>query len=65
MGHGWGMGFGMWLLPVVLIVVVILLLKDSNKEKSPSAQDTLDMRYANGEIDLEEYQERSNALKKK
>lgn len=64
-GHGWGMGFGMWLLPVVLIVVVILLLKDTNKEKPSSAQDILDRRFANGEIDLEEYQERSNALKKK
>lgn len=64
MGHGWGMGFGMWLLPAVLIVVVILLLKDTNKEKPPSAQDILDRRFANGEIDLEEYQERSNALKK-
>ena len=64
-GHGWGMGFGMWLLPVLFIVVVIYLLKDSSKEKAPSAQDILDRRFANGEIDLEEYQERSNALKKK
>ena len=64
-GHGWGMGLGMWLLPVVLIVVVVYLLKDSNKDKPHSAQDILDRRFANGEIDLEEYQERSNALKKK
>lgn len=64
-GHGWGMGLGMWLLPVLFIVVVIYLLKDSSKEKPPSSQDILDRRFANGEIDLQEYQERSNALKKK
>lgn len=65
MGHGWGMGFGMWLLPAVLIVIFVILLKDTNKEKPSSAQDILDRRFANGEIELEEYKERSNALKKK
>lgn len=64
-GHGWGMGFGMWLIPVVFVIIAIYFLKDTNKDKPPSAQDILDKRYANGEIDLEEYQERTNALKKK
>lgn len=62
--HGWGMGFGMWLIPIMLVVVVIYFLKDTNKDKTFSAQDMLDKRYANGEIDLEEYEEKSNALKK-
>jgi putative membrane protein len=66
-GHGWGMGFGMWLLPVLLVIVVIYFLKDNNQDKgkSSSAQDILDRRYANGEIETEEYKEKSNALKKK
>ncbi len=57
------MGFGMWLIPILLVVIVIYFLKDANKDKTFSAQDILDKRYANGEISLEEY-ERSNALKK-
>lgn len=63
-GNCWGMGFGMWLIPVLLVVVVIYFLKDINKDKTFSAQDILDKRYANGEINLEEYEEKSNTLKK-
>lgn len=66
-GHGWGMGFGMWIIPILLVLLVFYFLKDNNKSKDghPSAQDTLDKRYANGEIDTQEYEEKSNALKKK
>ena len=65
-GHGWGMGFGMWLIPILLVIIVIYFLKQNSKgeEKYPSAQDILDKRYANGEIDTEEYEEKSDALKK-
>lgn len=65
-GHGWGMGFGMWLFPVLLILIVIYFLKDTSKseETHSTAQDILDKRYANGEIDTEEYKEKSDALKK-
>ncbi|GIT97575.1 SHOCT domain-containing protein [Sulfurovum sp. TSL1] len=66
-GHGWGMGFGMWFLPVLLIIIVIYFLKDNskNEEKHSSAQDILDKRYAGGEIDTEEYKEKSDVLKKR
>jgi putative membrane protein len=66
-GHGWGMGFGMWFVPILLVIIVIYFLKENSKgeEKHSSAQDILDRRYANGEIDTEEYQEKSNALNKK
>jgi len=65
-GHGWGMGFGMWFTLILFIVIVFYFLKAStkNEEKKSSAQDILDRRYANGEIDTKEYEERSNALKK-
>ncbi len=65
-GHGWGMGFGMWFLPVLFIIIVIYFLreKSTSEEKHASAQDILDKRYASGEIDTEEYKEKSDALKK-
>lgn len=65
-GHGCSMGFGMWFLPVLLIILVIYFLKESSKSerKNSSAQEILDKRYANGEIDIEKYQEMSKELKK-
>lgn len=65
-GHGWGMGFGMWFTLIFLVFIVFYVLKESTKsqEKHSSAQDILDRRYANGEIDTKEYEEKSNMLKK-
>jgi len=65
--HGWSMGFGMWIIPVLFVLLVFYFLKENNKseDKHTSAQDILDRRYANGEIDTQEYEEKSNALKKK
>ncbi len=66
-GHGWGMGFGMWFTLIVFVIIVLYFLKENSKgeEKHSSSQDILDRRYANGEIDTEEYEEKSNALNKK
>ncbi len=65
--HGWGMGFGMWFTFIVFVLAVFYFLKESTKseKKDASAQDILDKRYANGEIDTEEYKEKSSALKEK
>lgn len=65
-GHGYGMGFGMWFIPILLVLIVIYFLKENSKSegKGSSAQDILDKRYANGEIDTAEYQQMSDALKK-
>ncbi len=63
-GHCWGMGVG-WLIPIiVLIMLFFFLFKEQSKKETISAQDILDRRYANGEIDQKEYQEKSNDLKR-
>ncbi|WP_309498884.1 hypothetical protein [Sulfurovum sp.] len=63
---GHGMGFGMWFIPILLVVILFYFLKknDKNKKETTSAQDMLDKRYANSEIDTQEYEEKSNILKK-
>ncbi len=62
---GSDMGFGMWLIPILFVIIIFYVLNENNKGKKEetSAQDLLDKRYANGEIGLEEYEERSNTLK--
>ena len=57
-------GFGMWsswLIPIILIIGVFYFLNNSKKE--PSAKDILDIRYAKGEIDKNEYEEKIKDLK--
>jgi putative membrane protein len=65
-GHGWGMGFSIWCIMIVLGFILFYFLKAStiNTEGHSSAQDILDRRYANGEINKEEYEEKSNTLKR-
>jgi len=65
-GHGWGMGFGLWCTMILVGFVLFYFLKNNTKntEGHSSAQDILDKRYANGEIDTQEYEEKSNALKR-
>ena len=58
--HGWGMGFG-WLIPLLIIGILYYLFQDKKSSRS-SAQDILDKRYANGDIDKKEYDEKSKHL---
>jgi putative membrane protein len=63
-GHCWGMG-GWWFVPLIFLILIFLFLfKDKSMKSGSSAQDILDKRYANGEIDKEEYEEKSRYLKK-
>lgn len=58
------MGFG-WILITIIIATIVWLLVKENKNTSKTPQDILDERYAAGDIDLKEYQERSQHLKNK
>ena len=58
--HGWMMSLG-WLIPLLTIAIIFYLVLEKKKERS-FAQDILNKRYANGEIDKEEYEERSRHL---
>ena len=60
--HGYGMGFG-WIVPLLLVGLVFYFL-NIKREDQPSAKEILDKRYASGEIDKKEYEEKSQELKK-
>lgn len=58
------MGLGMWLIPILFVIIIFYVLNENNKGRKEtfSAQDLLDKRFAKGEIDLEEYEEKSRHL---
>jgi putative membrane protein len=64
-----GMGIGMWIFWVVVFIVVVLLIKilisSNNRQIFNSSQSPIEIlkkRYANGEIDNEEYERRKKEL---
>ena len=69
-GHGWGMGFGMLLFWGVLIVALVVLGKyfwgsgtGESRVREKSALDLLKERYARGEIEREEFEQKMRDLK--
>jgi putative membrane protein len=67
-GMGWGMGFG-WLIGLVIIVLVVWFIvkavNQGNAQLRPpekSALDILKERYARGEIDKKEFEEKKKDL---
>lgn len=71
--HMWGGGYGFmgggimllsWLAIILLVVVGVKWLMDRESPKSgtSSALETLNMRFAKGEIDAEEYESRRKML---
>ncbi len=69
-GHGWGMGMGWWwIIGIVMLVAIIWPLyqrfnENNNVPREPgkSALDILKERYARGEIDKQEFEERKRDL---
>ncbi|MCW8837219.1 MAG: SHOCT domain-containing protein [Thiovulaceae bacterium] len=62
--HGFGMGFG-WIFLLLLIIFVFYLINGKKQyDEDDSALDILRKRYANGEIDEEEYKTKLEELKK-
>jgi len=60
----YGMGFG-WIFLIVFIGIAIYFFTQpgGNKKSKKSAQDILDERYAKGEIEEQEYKEKSKNLR--
>ncbi|MFW5851505.1 MAG: SHOCT domain-containing protein [Bacteroidota bacterium] len=65
--HGWGMGWT-WIIGFILLIIVILLvyrllqIHNQSNTHSKSPLDILKERYAKGEIDKEEFEERKKNL---
>jgi putative membrane protein len=68
MGGGWWwvMGIGWLVFLAAIVIVVVVLVRHFQTQASPrrsSAHDVLDERFARGEIDVEEYRRRRDALR--
>lgn len=68
-GPGWGMGWG-WLLGLIILILFVWLIirvvdpgRRSAGTGGKSAMDILKERYASGEIDKKEYDEKKRDLK--
>lgn len=65
---GWGgvWMIGVWLIPIVLVVLLLRWFNDRRREPSSSTEDNarriLETRFARGDIDAAEYEERKRAL---
>ena len=73
MGSGWGLGFGIfgliiWILIIIGIIYLIRALVKDNYQQTPppkdSAMEILKERYAKGEINKQEFEEKMKDLMK-
>ena len=57
----WGMGWGMWFIPLLVLLVIYLLVKNNSQTKSEQGSETpleiLKKRYAKGEITKDQFDE--------
>lgn len=62
---GSGMGGYMWIfwiIPVGLLIWAVIMVLDSKKEQTKSPLEILQERYAKGEIDKQEFEEKQRDL---
>lgn len=67
MGMGWGMGFFWFVGIAILILIIWTAIKginsgNSNRVEKKSALDILKERYAQSEINKEEFEEKKNII---
>ena len=68
-GGGWGMGFGMLLMGVLIVIGIVVLMRSTSGSgpqsppHSKSALDVLKERYARGEINKQEFEEKKHDVK--
>jgi putative membrane protein len=64
--HGWSMGFGWIFIILVIALLVWLVLKNSSKtgltQEQRSPIELLKERYAKGEIDKEEFEQKKKDI---
>ena len=57
----WGMGWGMWFIPIIIILAIYFLVKNNLQPKSgpnsESPMEILKRRYTSGEITKEQFEE--------
>jgi uncharacterized membrane protein len=56
------MVFSLWCTMILIGFILFYFLKDSTRNSE--GQEILDKRYSNGEINIQEYEEKSSSLKK-
>lgn len=67
-GMGWGMGWW-WIIGLIIVIAIVwMMIKGMNQTNNPNQQgsktalDILKERYARGEIDKQEFEERRKDL---
>ena len=58
--HGWGMGLSLFIF--IFLIWAVMYFSGNSSKKGLSAKETLDRRYADGDIDTDEYQKRLKVL---
>lgn len=63
---GYAVGFIVWCIMIVIGFIFFYFLRTSTQgvQGDSSAQDILDKRYANGKMNRQVYEDKSNALKR-
>jgi len=57
-GQYWGMGWGMWFIPLIIILVIYFLIKNNSQNKNQETpMEIIKKRYATREITKEQYEE--------